>query len=124
MNIFFFTVKIMVFVYTKETQRDTNIIFRSQFTLSPASDPSIAATHNSRQYQTFLVRNLYTFYFRQCSTVSFKLSWIFVTLFFSQFNGQFRYTKIKIPRDLKSLFTSIVDVFLNCKNFQSAMEQE
>ena len=42
-------------------------------------------TSNSRPYKTFLVRNLYTFYFRPGFTVSFKFSSIFI-LFLSLFN--------------------------------------
>ena len=73
------------------------------------------------QFETFLVRNLYTFYFRQCPTVSLKLSSIFVILFFSHFNGLFRYIKMKTHRDFQSVFTSMVDAFSNCKVVQSAM---
>ena len=77
----------------------SGIIFRCQFTLPPRTDLSIADTTNSRLYETFLGRNLYTFCFRQCFTVSFKFSMIFVILFFSQFNGLFRSIKMKIQRD-------------------------
>ena len=76
-----------------------DIIFRCQFTLPPRTDRSIADTTNSRLYETFLGRNLYTFCFRQCFTVLFKFSMIFVILFFSQFNGLFRSIKMKIQRD-------------------------
>ena len=42
--------------------------------------------------------------------VSFKLSLIFI-LFFSQFNGLFRYIKTKTCRDFQFVFTSMVDTF-------------
>ena len=73
------------------------IIFRSQFTLLPRIDVSIAETPNNRSYKTFIVRNLYTFYIRQCFPVSFKFSLI-IMLYFSQFNGIF-------------VLTSMVDAF-------------
>ena len=53
-----------------------------------------ADTLNNRQYKTFLVRNLYVFYFRQCFAALFKFSSIFVILFFSKINALFR---SKIP---------------------------
>ena len=58
-----------------------DIIFRSQFTLPPITDLSIADAPNNRPYKTFLVRNLYAFYFRQFFTVSHKFSSIFVFYF-------------------------------------------
>ena len=66
-------------------------------------------TPNNRLYKIFLVRNLKTSYFRNCFTVSFKISWVFVILFFIQFNDLFRSTKIKIRRNFQSVFTSMVD---------------
>ena len=63
----------------------------SQFTLRPGIDLSIADTRNNMPYNIFLVRNLYTFDFRQCLTVLFKFSSIFAVLFCSQFNGLFRF---------------------------------
>ena len=60
---------------------------RFQFALLPRTDLCITDTPNNRPYKTFLVRNLYKFYFRQCYTISFKFSLIFITLFCSQFNG-------------------------------------
>ena len=41
---------------------------------------------NSMSYGTFLLRSLYTFYFRQCFTAPFRFSSIFVILFYCQFN--------------------------------------
>ena len=94
-----------------------DIIFRSQFTLPPRTDLSIADTPNNRPYKTFLVRNLYTFYFRQCFKISFKfilfkiILYYSFNLYFSQFNGLFRMIKIKICRYFKFVFISLVDAF-------------
>ena len=93
-----------------------DIIFRSQFTLPPITDLSIADAPNNRPYKTFLVRNLYAFYFRQFFTVSLKFSSIFVFLFFSQFNNLFRFITIKTRGDF-----TMVDAFPSCKNIQSGM---
>ena len=68
-----------------------DIIFMFQFTLPPRTDLFIADTPNSRPYKTLLVKNMHTFYFGQCFAVSFRFSSILVILFFSQFNGFFRY---------------------------------
>ena len=89
---------------------------RSQFTLSPRTDLSIADMPINRLYKTFLLRNLYTFYCRQCFTVSLKFSLI-LFYFFSQVNGIFRSIKIKIRRDFQSVFTSMVDTFPSCKDY-------
>ena len=93
------------------------IIFRSQFTLFPRTDLSVTGTPDSWPYKTFLIRNLYTFCFRQC----FKLSSINVTLIFSQFNGFFRHINIKIFRDFQSVYTSMVDTFPRYKDVQKAL---
>ena len=69
-------------------------------------------TPNNRWYKTFLV--LHKFYFRQCLTVLFRFSSIFIS-FLSQFNGLFRFIKMKIRSDLQSVFTSMVDAFASCK---------
>ena len=50
----------------------SDVIFRSQFTLPPITDLSIADTPNNRAFKTFSVRNLYTFYFTQCFMVSLR----------------------------------------------------
>ena len=42
-----------------------DIIFRSQFTLPPRTDLSIADTPKKRPNMTFLVTSLYVFYFRR-----------------------------------------------------------
>ena len=74
-------------------------------------------------YKTFLVRNSYTFYFRQCYTVSFNFSSIFV-IFFSQLNGISRSVKMKIRGDSQSVFISMADVFPSCKDVQSTIGQK
>ena len=78
---------------------------------------------SSRSYKIFPVRSLYKFYFRQCFTVLFKFSSIFPILFFRQFYGLFRSMKKKTHTDFKSVFTSTVDAFPNCKDVQSAIIQ-
>ena len=113
-------------LYVEDTLQQTavDIILRSQLTLLPRTDLSIAGGHV--QYKAFLPRNLYTFYFRQFFTVSFKFSSIFVILLFSQFNGLFRSMKmqgLQIFRDYQSAFISVVDVFSSCKDVQSVKGQ-
>ena len=49
-------------------------------------------TPNNKWYKTFLV--LHKFYFRQCLTVLFRFSSIFIS-FLSQFNGLFKFIKWK-----------------------------
>ena len=66
-----------------------DIIFRNQFKIPFRTDLSIADTPNNKPCKTFLARNLYKFYLRQCFTVSLKLSLLFVILFFGQFNDLF-----------------------------------
>ena len=100
-----------------------DVIFRSQFKLSPRTNFFIVDTPNNRSYKIFFVRNLYTFYFRQCFTDSFKFSSIFYILFFSQFNGLFRSIKMEILSDFQSVFISMVDAFPSCKDLQSTMGQ-
>ena len=51
-----------------------DIVFRFQLTLPPRTDTS--------KIRHFLARNLYTFYFGQCFTVSCRFSSIFVILLF------------------------------------------
>ena len=80
-------------------------------------------TRNNRPYKTFLERNLYTFYFRQCFTVSFKFSLIFVILVFSQLNGIYRSIRMKISWDFQSIFISMVEAFPSYKDVQSTMGQ-
>ena len=72
-----------------------DIIFKSKFTLLPKTDLSIADTLNNRLCNTFLVRNVHIFYFKQCFTVFYGFSLIFVILFFSQFDTQFQVHKNK-----------------------------
>ena len=78
-----------------------DISFWFQITLPPEIDLFIADTPNSRSYKTFLVKNLHMFYIGQCLIVSFKFFSFFVVLFFGQFNGLFRYIKIKIGWDFR-----------------------
>ena len=59
------------------------IIFRPQLTL-PLDSRHV-------QYEAFLARNLYTFYFGQCFTVSFKFSSIFVVLLFQPVQWPFQF---------------------------------
>ena len=59
----------------------------------------------------------------QCFTVSFKFYSTFVTLLFSQFNGLCKSIKVKIRKDLQSVFPSMVDSFPSCKGAQTAMGQ-
>ena len=93
-----------------------DIIFRSEFTLPPRTDLPIANTPNNRPY---IRHSLYVFCLRQCFTVSFKFSSIFIILFFSKINVLFRFTKIKLRRDFRSVLAFMVDAFPNCKNVQS-----
>ena len=65
-----------------------DIIFRSQLTLPPQNLPLYSG---HAQYWTFLARNLYTFYFGQCFTVSFKFSSIFVVLLFQPVQWPFQF---------------------------------
>ena len=71
-------------------------------------------------FKSFLIRNLYTFYFRQCFAVLFKFSSIFVILFFSLLKTQV-YKNENARREFQSVFTSLIDTFPNCKNVQSAI---
>ena len=57
-----------------------DIIFRSQFTLPPKLTP-LQRTYPITGRKTFLVRNLYTYYFKQSFIVSLKFSSIIVILF-------------------------------------------
>ena len=91
-----------------------------RFTSPPRTDFSVSDTPNNRSYKTF-VRSLYTFYFRQCFTVSFKFSSSLLFHFFSQFNSFFRFIKMKILGNFQSVFTSMVDTYPNCKDVQSAI---
>ena len=84
---------------------------------------SIAGKPNNRPYKTFPATNLYTFYFRQVFIVSCRFFFIFVVLFFRQFNGLFRSIKMKTRVDFQTVLISMVDVFLTCKDAQSEMEQ-
>ena len=45
-------------------------------------------------------------------------------LFFSQFNGLFRFIKMKIRRDFQSVFTSMFNAFSSCKEVQSVMGRD
>ena len=67
---------------------------------------------------------MYTCYFGQRFTVSFKLSLIFAILFFTQFNGLFRYIKMKIYRGFQPVFTSMVNALPSFKDVQSAVGLE
>ena len=78
----------------------------------PRAALTIVDTLNNRSCKTILVKNLNSFHFRQCFTVSFKFSSIFLILFFS--------IKIRILRNFQSIFTFIVDTFPSCKDMQSA----
>ena len=60
---------------------------------------------------------------RRCFTISFKFSSIFIILFFNQFNGLFSSIKTEFCREFQPVFTSMVDMFPNCKDVQSAMGQ-
>ena len=62
-----------------------DVIFRSQFTL-PLKLTPLQRTHPITSRQIFLVRNLYTYYFKQSFIVSLKFFSIIFILFFSQFN--------------------------------------
>ena len=99
-----------------------DVIFRSQFTL-PLKLTPLQRTHPITSRQIFLVRNLYTYYFKQSFIVSLKFFSIIFILFFSQFNDIFRLAKRNIRRDFQSVFTSVVDTFHICKYVQSATEQ-
>ena len=57
-------------------------LLRSDIPIYPRADLTMADTPNNRSCKTFLVRNLYSSYFRQYFTVSFKFSSIFLILFF------------------------------------------
>ena len=95
-----------------------DIIFKSQFTLPFRIDLSIADKPNNSPYKTFLVRNLYTFYFRQHFKVSRKFSSIFILLF-SQF--------IKLFRSIKMIFLnaeiSAPRTFRDFRNFVNIPKQ-
>ena len=93
-----------------------------RFTSPPRTDFSVSNTPNNRSYKTF-VRSLFTFYFRQCFTVSFKFSSSLLFYFLSQFNNFFRFMKMKILGNFQSVFTSMVDTYPNCKDVQSAIGQ-
>ena len=80
-------------------------------TLPPRTDLSMAVTPNNKSYKTFLIRRLYSFYFRQCFTILFKFSSVFVILFFSPFNGFFSSIKMKIGKNFPVLITSNVNTF-------------
>ena len=56
-----------------------DIVFRCQFTLPPRTDILVANKPNNMPCKT-LVRNLYTFYFKQCFTVSLTFSSIYLIL--------------------------------------------
>ena len=66
-------------LYVADTYYIADIIFGSQFTVTPWTDLSVVDSSNNRPYKTFLVRNLYIFYFRQSFTVSFTFSPILIT---------------------------------------------
>ena len=91
-----------------------------QFTLPLKLTP---LTRPITSCQTFLVRNLYTYYFKQSFKVSLKFFPVIFILFFSQFNDIFRFAKRNIHRDFQSIFTSFVNTFHVCKCVQSATEQ-
>ena len=91
-----------------------DIIFRSPFTLPPGTDLSIVDTRHNNLYKICLVRNLYTFQFRQCLTVLFKFSSIFVILFVAS---------LMAFLDFQSVFTSLFEAFPSCKDVQSAVGQ-
>ena len=93
-----------------------DIIFRSQLTLPSRTDHSIADTPNNRPYKTFLVRNLYTFYFGQCFTILFDFFSIFVRLF--------RSIKMKNCRYFQSVFTSMIDVFSSCEDVSAQWDKD
>ena len=63
---------------------------------------------------------MYTY--RQCFTVSLKFSSI--CIIFSQFNGFSRSIKMEIHRDLRAVFTSMVDAFPSCRDVHNAIGQE
>ena len=88
-----------------------DIVFRFQLTIPPITELSIAETPNNRSCKTFLVRNFYTFYFRQSFTAQLKFPSMFVSLFLWQFDGLFRFTKMKFIRDFLYAFKFMVDAF-------------
>ena len=100
------------------------VIYRSQFTLPPRIDLSIADKPNSRPYKTFLIRNLYRFYFRQCATVllSFLRSLLFY--FLASLMAFFGSLKIKICKDFHAILNSMVNTFPSCKDVLSTMGRD
>ena len=92
-----------------------DIVFRFQLTIPPITELSIAETPNNRSCKTFLVRNFYTFYFRQSFTAQLKFPSMFVSLFLWQFDGLFRFTKMKFIRDFLYAFKFMVDAFPEAK---------
>ena len=98
-----------------------DIIFRSQLTLAPRTDLSIA--DNIRHFLQEIC-----IHFTLDNVLEFRLSVLRSLLFyfFSQFNGLFSSMKMQelyICRNFQSVFISVVDVFSGCKDAQSAMGQ-
>ena len=100
-----------------------DIIFRSQLTLHPRTDLSIAGTSNIRHVlQEICIR------FTLGNVLQFSLSFLRSLLFyfFNQFNGLFSSMKMQrlyICRNFQSVLISMVDVFSGCKDAQSEMWQ-
>ena len=115
----------ILFLSTNSVKSSTNLQLKSFNQNLSKTSLCRVDTPNNRQYKTFLIRNLYTFYFRQCFAASFKFlqSVILFFNFLASLMAFFRSIKMKICRNSQSVFTSMVDWFPSCKDVQSAVVQ-
>ena len=94
-----------------------DITFRSQITLLPRTDFSIADTSNVRHF----LQEMYI-HFTFDNVLQFRLSFLGPLLFYFLASLM----SFSVPwkcRDFQSVFISMVDVFSSCKDVQSAMGQ-
>ena len=98
-----------------------DIIFKYQYISPPRNDLSIADTPNNRTYKKFLIRLLYTFYFRQF--LQFHLIFLRSLSFYFLTSLMALSIKNQISRDFQSVFASMIDAFLSCKDIQSVIGQ-